>query len=252
MDEDAEDYWNFSFHEMAFDVQANVEAMYLSAGGVNKGYYFGAQQGALQMNVALVLDQDRLTSKLNRVVELEPCTVKGIDETEKLEKWHFKRIGQYQDLGIYGYPTAPEDWADDQERVCDNLNKWNCRLVSELDADYPIKKSSKNDDHWVQMENTRRFQRFVEDWSFDPLIYTAEEYDLKSITEMPISLIVGSEDKYCPLSRAEWLADQVSNVQNFYVIENAGRVWPYDNGSAQYIELLMNEVYSQDLLPEMN
>ena len=47
MYENAEDYWNFSFHEMAFDVQANVEAMYLSAGGVNKGYYFGAQQGAL-------------------------------------------------------------------------------------------------------------------------------------------------------------------------------------------------------------
>ena len=125
-------------------------------------------------------------------------------------------------------------------------------MVSELDADYPIKTSSKNDDHWVQMENTRRFQRFVEDYSFDPLVYEAEEYDLTSITEMPISLVVGSEDKFCPLSRAEWLADQVSNVQNFYVIENAGRTWSYNNNSPQYVELLLNEVYSQDLLPEMN
>ena len=57
------------------------------------------------------------------------------------------------------------------------------------------------------MENTRRFQRFVEEWSFDPLVYEAEEYDLTSITEMPISLVVGTEDRYCPLSKAEWLAD---------------------------------------------
>ena len=47
MYEDAEEYWKFSWHEMAYDVFANVEAMYLSAGGVNKGYYFGVSQGSL-------------------------------------------------------------------------------------------------------------------------------------------------------------------------------------------------------------
>jgi len=30
---DEEEYWNFSWHEFAYDVYANVEAMYESAGG---------------------------------------------------------------------------------------------------------------------------------------------------------------------------------------------------------------------------
>ena len=73
--EDAEDYWNFSFHEMAYDVYANVQTMYDQT--ERKGYFFGNDQGSIQMNVALALDETRLTDKLNRVIELAPCTVSG-------------------------------------------------------------------------------------------------------------------------------------------------------------------------------
>ena len=38
-------FWNFSQNELALDVFANVEAMYKSAGGQNKGYYFGSSLG---------------------------------------------------------------------------------------------------------------------------------------------------------------------------------------------------------------
>ena len=109
---------------MAYDVFANVEAMYESAGGVNKGFFFGASQGSLQMNVALTLDESRLFSKLERVVELSPCTVPGKNEEPKLRKGDFNKVGKIQKkTGIYGYPTAPEDWEADLESACEKLGK---------------------------------------------------------------------------------------------------------------------------------
>ena len=44
-DVDLAEYWRFGQQEFALDVFANVEAMYASAGGVNKGYYFGSSLG---------------------------------------------------------------------------------------------------------------------------------------------------------------------------------------------------------------
>ena len=55
---------------MAYDVYAQVEKMYESAGGVNKGYYFGLSQGTVQMTIALALEggDARLHNTLERVI----------------------------------------------------------------------------------------------------------------------------------------------------------------------------------------
>lgn len=127
---DAEDYWRFSWHEMAYDVYANVEAMYGNSTGEKKGFYFGNSQGTIQMNVALVLDEPRLTDKLQRVIQLAPCTVSGQLTEPKLTWYTMNQVGNYQDLGIYYYPTAEDTWEADKQAICDNLNTWNCNRVS--------------------------------------------------------------------------------------------------------------------------
>ena len=135
------------------------------------------------MNVALTLDENRLFSKLERVIELSPCTVPGKNEEPKLRKSDFNRVGKIQSkTGIYGYPTAPEDWEADLQSACEKLSKSDCKKLSRYDADSPVKHSARNDDHWTQAGNTRRFQPFVDEWSFDPLVYEVEEYDLASVT----------------------------------------------------------------------
>ena len=58
--------------------------MYESAGGANKGYYFGSSLGTAQMTIALASDEDRLTSKLNKVVHWAPCTILGRGTTPDL------------------------------------------------------------------------------------------------------------------------------------------------------------------------
>ena len=74
---DKEQYWDFSWAEMRYDVYANVDEMYRNAGGQAKGYYFGYSQGNIQMTVALIEGEDKLKDKLARVIHLAPCTVNG-------------------------------------------------------------------------------------------------------------------------------------------------------------------------------
>lgn len=74
---DADLYWDFSWADMAQDVYANVEKMYENAGNDKKGVYIGNSQGTIQMTVALVEDEDRLVSKLSKVIEMAPCVVSG-------------------------------------------------------------------------------------------------------------------------------------------------------------------------------
>ena len=46
--EDPELYWDFSWHEMAFDVMANAKAMTENAAGnFSKGWYVGYSQGTI-------------------------------------------------------------------------------------------------------------------------------------------------------------------------------------------------------------
>ena len=126
------------------------------------------------------------------------------------------------------------------------MNAFNCNQKKKIDVDTDAKQSSRNDDHWAQNKYTRRFQRFVEDWAF-PDNHEAEEYDMTSVT-IPISLFVAEKDSLCTLEWAEWLAGEVSSLQNFYVIENVEHRWPLTHESVQFMELLLNEVYSDTLL----
>ena len=85
--------------------------MFASAGGVNKGYYFGSSLGTAQMTIALTIDEARLTSKLNKVIHFAPCTVLGLNETVNLSQWAVNNVGTLVDLGIYSVPTA--NWEAD-------------------------------------------------------------------------------------------------------------------------------------------
>ena len=59
---------------------------------------------------------------------------------------------------------------------------------------------------------------------------------------MPISLVAAELDTACTLEWTEWLAGNLSTLQNYYLVNGVGHGWPIYNSSAQYLELLMNEV----------
>lgn len=75
-EDDAKQYWDFTFDGFGEDVRANSKAMFVNA-GKGKGWYFGYSQGTMQALVALAKYDNELDNYLNRVVLLAPCTVTG-------------------------------------------------------------------------------------------------------------------------------------------------------------------------------
>ena len=77
MDNPADDpatYWDFSFHEFAYDVIANSKAMTENAAGnFSKGWYFGYSQGTIQALAGMAKFESEMEKYLERVVLLAPC-----------------------------------------------------------------------------------------------------------------------------------------------------------------------------------
>ena len=130
---------------MAYDVFANVEAMFASAGAVQKGYYFGSSLGTSQMTIALTIDEARLTSKLNKVVHLAPCTVLGRSTTADLSQDSMEEIGNFVDLGIYSVPS--NNWEADVATICANLDDRTCDKYSNMRADGYNWRPMRQEDH---------------------------------------------------------------------------------------------------------
>ena len=98
--------------------------MYESAGGVNKGYYFGSSLGTAQMTIALTFNEDRLTSKLNKVVHWAPCTILGQKDTTDLSQESVEEIGELPNIGVYSTPSVR--WDEDVANICANLDEKTC------------------------------------------------------------------------------------------------------------------------------
>ena len=171
--------------------------MYESAGGVNKGYYFGSSLGTAQMTIALTFDEDRLTRKLNKVVHWAPCTILGRGTTPDLSQESMEEIAEIVNLGIYSRPSVR--YEEDRAKVCANLDQNTCDKWPELKKDPYNWRPTRQNYHVGQNKLTQRFQRFVEDW---PANTEAEEYNLANIKNMPVSFYVPSNDGVCMPERA--------------------------------------------------
>jgi len=91
------------------------------------------------MTVALTLDEDRLVQKLNRVVELAPCTIYGQEDQPNLSEPAMSWVGALDELGIYSLPT--DDWATDYQRICDTYGLEPCMQLDNIRANNPNRKS---------------------------------------------------------------------------------------------------------------
>ena len=176
--------------------------MYESAGGVNKGYYFGSSLGTAQMTIALTFNEDRLTSKLNKVVHWAPCTILGQKDTTDLSQESIEEIGQLPNIGVYSTPSVR--WDEDVANICANLDEKTCDKWSNFRTSGYNWKPTRQNYHVGQNKLTQRFQQFVDDW---PAVTEAEEYKLTNIKNMPVSFYVPSNDGVCMPWRAQWYAD---------------------------------------------
>ena len=101
MDSPADDpakYWDFSFHEFAYDVMANSKAMTENAAGnFSKGWYFGYSQGTIQALVGMAKFESEMEKYLERVVLLAPCFGYSSSGENKSSQGSLYRAGHIKD-----------------------------------------------------------------------------------------------------------------------------------------------------------
>ena len=108
-----QDYWDFSWADMAYDDVANIAGI-KSITGEDKITYLGYSQGTIQMHYALAHDDDLwFQDNLKRVIHFAPCFVMTMPNTE----WFYNNsMATFRDNGIYAI-NGP-NWEEDLENIC--------------------------------------------------------------------------------------------------------------------------------------
>ena len=90
------------------------------------------------------------------------------------------------------------------------------------------------------MGATQRFQPYVEDWSTGQ--QEIDEYDLESVSTIPVSIVVASADVSCSAEQAKDLSTKLKTLHNYVTIEGANHSYFYKNNSEGLLEYLTDEL----------
>ena len=170
------------------------------------------------MLISLTEFEDWLADKIERVLLLAPVSMPGKPGDEP--DLSFESMTDYtdlRDLGVYSLPSY--NWEMDRTLLCYESSFYYCAFSRFLvTPNYPGVISAKNLAHKEQMKKAMRFQPFIEDWSY-PDNHSAPEWDLKTISKVPITLLAGEKDTISYPERVEWLADRLSTLQGYYMFK---------------------------------
>lgn len=125
----AQDFWDFSWADMAYDDVANIAGI-KSVTGEDKITYLGYSQGTIQMHYALAHDEHLwFRDNLKRAIHLAPCFVMTFPDTQL---YYNNRIATFRDNGIYAI-NGP-NWEADLQRICDVYGWFFCSLFKRFVA----------------------------------------------------------------------------------------------------------------------
>ena len=92
--------------------------------------------------------------------------------------------------------------------------------------------------HISQVVSAQRFQPYIDDFSTTQV---SEQYDLESISTIPISLIVADGDEVCLPAQAETLGGRLKTLDD-YVDVVGDHEYFYENNSAEYLKVLSDQL----------
>ena len=121
--EDEEQFWDYSFENLADDGYANVEYMFGDNG--HKGWYFGTSQGTASMQVALSKYDEYMGDWLNRVILTAPCIYLNIGQGDEdspdpdISESGAEDATWLRDIGIW--VTNGENWDRDIDTICEKM-----------------------------------------------------------------------------------------------------------------------------------
>jgi len=189
-----DDYWLFSWAEMGlYDDPANINAV-RDATGYEKIFYLGYSQGTIQMHYALAHDLDPFIDSLYKVVHLAPCFVCSTNPQAYPLELRATACHAFE-LGVYN--MSGPNWEENKSILCAEWEEL-CPFITWFDNFQPT--SVYSDLYWIMNASVDRFQEYPTDYCTGK--YTAPSIDLSTITGLPISFFVGSDDTTCSYAHA--------------------------------------------------
>ena len=194
--------------------------------------------------VGLTKFESEMEKYLERVVLLAPCFGYASTIENNMYEGEFERAGYIMDqlnsIGIYATNTS--SWSDDRDKICAELDEDIC-IWAEWQEDEDGSNPLKNEDHWKQTEEAKRFQEYVEDWE-NPGKTEGTIYKLDNIKRLPVSMFVAENDKICDAPVAFKESQKIKTLQNYYLFKGPdhGLV---TNNRPDFFDLLRKEVTTE-------
>lgn len=212
---DEEDFWQFSFEDMArYDVVASIDHT-LATTGADSLSYVGWSQGTTQMFIAGLPEfhADRLKDKVNIFIALSPVTFLGHCKSVILNAMTYMGIANaVSKLYDKGFLLGPQ-WQHSVEStfcwltfgivcrisaatICGSSSLDDGSAVTDMAAHFPAGTSVKDMVHWEQGVSSEKFARY--DYGKDGNLAhydnkNAPSYDL-SQHSIPTALLTGTHD----------------------------------------------------------
>ena len=236
---DSEDYWDFSFHEMAkFDLPAMINYT-LEITGEKQLYYVGHSQGSMMIFAGLPGNEE-LQRKIKKVVALAPVSRlkhihSAIRNIAKLRhiigfSFHFLQQRSFLPSSRVVKTLAREICGRKEKQLCEmilsaangygtkNLNTTRLPIYF---SHAPAGTSVKNMKHFGQLISSGGFNAYDYGW-FGNLASFASflppSYRLSTI-QTPMHFIYGSHDWLAHHLDVKWTASQIVNLEGLYEVE---------------------------------
>ena len=230
---DQPEFWEYSWAEMGiYDDTAIVRAIKKHT-GANKLFYVGWSQGTIQMFYALAhLDKKFFSHNLYKFVAFAPCTM--FSEDQGPESMYAETLYKFPSLGVHDL-YGPH-WKQSHEKICSRFGKDTCDMWTCPDCQ---PSSVRNEMHWLQNTYTGRFQEYAPRYLEGER--EADLIDLASIEQVPISMLVGSEDTLCTPQQAEDTAETIGDaVMHFEIIQGFDHVTFGTANDQKFINLVIS------------
>lgn len=238
---DQEQYFDFSFFELAqYDAPAQIDYVREHTGW-DKLSYLGHSQGTTQMFTALSEDFGDMKDKINLFIALAPITTLG-DSTDKFYHAMSQSIpimkSLLEMLGIHEF--FGEEWDASAgsfcvvfRDLCDEMALQNVQvneITNELVARISNMRkqpsaSVKSIIHFSEIRGTDKFAKYdFLDEALNTKAYGQKSpplIDLTKVKGVPISMIVGKSDDLATPEDAKWAKGQIgSDVFHYQEIDN--------------------------------
>ena len=233
---DEQEFFDFSFEEFGLHDSNATISYILQETGKKKLSVAGVSMGGCQFLVGMMDNLSFYQNTVEVFVMLGPSTILNHTENrmflalanndvyiDTMKSLRFSEILPRNQISSLFYTVVCQAIPMFCELALDQLGEddkyYNNDRIDEFFAHFPSGTSLKNLEHFTQIIESKRFQRFDYGLELNRLIYGADvppEYDLSKISGMKIVHIVAEEDNTSHPLDNHWLNTQLGDNVIFY------------------------------------